>query len=440
MATMRSAVLCLLVGFSALHFAPPTQAETIRLTAVAGPAPNVTPVKTFSEVFIPEVNRRLAESGSETKIEWTEAYAQTLAKFPEVLESVEEGIAEVGVILYLFEQSKLPMHQISYMVPFGTDDVRALTTLFDQMNTEIPELREAWDFSVHLIEWTEAYAQTLAKFPEVLESVEEGIAEVGVILYLFEQSKLPMHQISYMVPFGTDDVRALNTLFDQINTEIPELRETWEEYNQVYLGSGVGDSWHLMTTFPVKRYEDLDGHKIGGSGTSANLLKNTGAVVVDSSMPQAYNAISSGLYDGYPVTMGLGFPYRIYEVATHVTKVNFGATIDAAITVNLDIWEDLPEDVQQAFLGAAQEWSRAYADLATERAQSFEQQMADGGAQIAVLPEAERARWAQVLPNVAKEWAEDLDAQGLPGEKLLGLYMEGLRALDEGLPRDWDKE
>jgi len=88
-------------------------AETIKLTAVGAAPPHVTYVKAGKEKFIPYINQRLKESGKDFKIEWTEAYSQTLAKFTEVLESVEGGVADVGLVLKNFEASKLSLEQVT---------------------------------------------------------------------------------------------------------------------------------------------------------------------------------------------------------------------------------------------------------------------------------------------------------------------------------------
>ena len=66
--------------------------------------------------------------------------------------------------------------------------------------------------------------------------------------------------------------------------------------------------------------------------------------------------------------------------------------------------------------------------------------MADGGATITELSPAERKRWADALPNVAKEWAADLEAKGVPGKAVMTGYLDGLRAAGVTLPRNWDRE
>ena len=51
-----------------------------------------------------------------------------------------------------------------------------------------------------------------------------------------------------------------------------------------------------------------------------------------------------------------------------------------------------------------------------------------------------RAAWAKSMPNIGKDWAAKLDKEGLPGTKLLGSYMDKMRAANQPIIHQWDKE
>jgi hypothetical protein len=44
------------------------------------------------------------------------------------------------------------------------------------------------------------------------------------------------------------------------------------------------------------------------------------------------------------------------------------------------------------------------------------------------------------MPNIAKDWASGLDKKGLPGTKMLTAYMNKMRAANQPIIRQWDKE
>jgi hypothetical protein len=44
------------------------------------------------------------------------------------------------------------------------------------------------------------------------------------------------------------------------------------------------------------------------------------------------------------------------------------------------------------------------------------------------------------LPNIAREWADDMEERGMPGHDILRDYMDIMRANDQPIMRHWDSE
>jgi TRAP-type transport system periplasmic protein len=334
----------------------PTLGETVRLTVVAGAPPHVTYVKAAKEQWIPEINRRLKESGRDFHIEWTEAYSQTLAKFTEVLASVEGGVANVGLILKNFEASKLPLEQVTSVAPFG------------------------------------------------LFSMEQMV----------------------------DIDRAMRE-------KVPALNQAYENYNQIFLASGVSLSQQFFSNFPVQTVDDLKGHKIGASGAFGQWFQGTGAVVVPSSMANSHTDIRNGVYEGYALNEILGFAYKTYQVAPYLTRVNFGPSNVSGITVNRDTWAKLPDFVKKIFIETAQQYPHWIIEHEEASLKKFMGIMTKSGVKAYDMPNAERKRWATMMPNIAQEWADRQEKRGQPGRVVLKAFMDELRSRKIEIPREWDK-
>jgi hypothetical protein len=75
-----------------------------------------------------------------------------------------------------------------------------------------------------------------------------------------------------------------------------------------------------------------------------------------------------------------------------------------------------------------------------DRAESSRQAYLDGGGTIVVMSADERQAWADSMPNIAAEWAADLDATGAPGTDMLVAYMNKLGAAGFTPLRDWAAE
>jgi TRAP-type C4-dicarboxylate transport system substrate-binding protein len=332
-----------------------TAQQTIKLTAVSGHPPVFLWVKTMDEVFIPEIDKRLAASGK------------------------------------------------------------------------------------YKINWTKAWGGTLAKLGSESRSVGDGVADIGLVSTLFEAPKFPMQNVTYFTPFGTDNIAQVSKTVAEMQAAIPAMGNSWTKNGLVYLGGMALDTYHIFTTFPLNRVEDLQGKKISAPGPAANWINGTGAVPVAGSLNTYYEDIKSGVSNGTIVFSTGAWAAKVHEVAPHITKVNFGAMYAGGIVVNKSRFDRLPAEVQQAMREAGEVWSSAFAAAQSKSMESALEKMAAAGAKITELSAVERKRWADTLPQVAKTWANDTQSKGMPGNEVLNAYQKALVKAGTDLPRDWTK-
>jgi len=291
----------------------------------------------------------------------------------------------------------------------------------------------------HKISWNQAYGGTVAKIGGALEAIEEGIADMGFVGTLFEAPKMPLHNVSYMVPFGTENIFDVVDTMAELQKSIPELAAEWEKHNQVVLGGAALDTYHVFTNFPVQTVGDVAGHKLAAPGPSANWIKGTGAVAVAANLNTYYNGIKTGVFEGTLTFSTAAAAIKVHEVAPHICKVNFGAQFAGGLSINKDIFESLPPEIQQVFLEVGEGYARRLAEAQAKRAAAALASMGESGATITALSDEERKRWAMKLPNVPMEWAQTMEDQGLPGKAVLKGFLDGLRKRGTTLVRDWDK-
>jgi len=276
------------------------------------------------------------------------------------------------------------------------------------------------------IKWTEAYAGALYKFQNTLEAVEDGITDIGWVGTLWENSKMPLQNISYNTPFVTDNLPAIMEVMNALHEKIPELAQAWENHNQVYLGASGIETYHIFSTTPVRTFADLKGKKFMAAGTVGNWLRGTGAVPVNGGLPVYYNNIKTGVADGAIIAFSGGFPFKLFEVAPHITKVSLGAQYTGGMAMNLDTWKKLSPKEQAVFKELGKEYSSIHSNKLMQLADIFEKKMLAAGAKIYVLPDAEKLKWAAALPDIGGEWMRGLEAKGLPAKKFLQVYLDEL--------------
>ena len=288
--------------------------------------------------------------------------------------------------------------------------------------------------------WTTGWGGAIANQFELFEAVEDGLADVGYVNTLFEGAKLPMEQVTYVTPFGAEDLDAMLEVFDELRSKIPEMDQAYIKHNQHRIGVYGLTTYHFQSTFPIKTLADIKGRKFGAPGLAANWIKNTGAIAVAGSLSQYYNSLKTGVYDGIVIfESGIG-PFKFFEVAPNITKVGIGSQITSNLTFNKNKWESLPAEVRDVISDVAVVWEGASKKRGQNDATKSIKTAVAGGATVSELPRAEVVKLANAIPNIAKMWAKQVNDKGLPGTKLLSTYMDLWRARGVHHARAWDKE
>ena len=291
------------------------------------------------------------------------------------------------------------------------------------------------------ITWKEAYAGSLLKPYQMLDGIKDGIADVGFTPTIFFPDKLPLENITFVVPFVTTDVSMVSKAMNKLHATFPEFAQQYEKFNQIRLGGDSYDSYELIANFPVNKVEDVKGRKIATAGAALAWMRGTGAVPVQSNMMEYYNSTKTGVVDGFIIFPSAHPGMKYPEVAPYTIRVGFGAQYAAAVVINRDSMKKLPAPVQKIFLEVGAAWG-AEADKAMQNAGETGLKAVPGfkDGKVIEFPRAEQVKWAKMMPNIAKEWAQKLDGQGLPGTKALVAYMNEMRAMGAKPARDWDKE
>jgi TRAP-type C4-dicarboxylate transport system substrate-binding protein len=120
-------------------------AETINLTFASGYGSALAWTDEEVNTFLPAVNAKLEEMGSDNRIEWTVAVDGTLTTMANMLDAMASGLADVGHVAHVFEPVRLPLQNVASVVPFGTEDPAIATRALHELNLEIPAMQKAWE-------------------------------------------------------------------------------------------------------------------------------------------------------------------------------------------------------------------------------------------------------------------------------------------------------
>jgi len=306
----------------------------------------------------------------------------------------------------------------------------------DVANFFVPEVkRRVAEETEHQIEFVEGYGGAIAGVAETLESVQNGILDIGAYCICFEPAKLFLHNFPYYAPFGPQDSVQAMTATRATYDAVPWLTETFpNEYGQELLGLHGWDNYHLGTTDPWETVDDLKGVKIGGAGPNLPWLEFAGAVPVQSTLPDGYLSLQTGVYNGWLMFPSAYLGFKFHEPAPYYTLIGFGAVGVNALTMNSRSLERLPEDVQAIIreVGMAYE-AQAGASLNGRQVSGLEG-LKEAGANIKELSEEARAGWAQSLTSFPNQQAKDADGRGMPGTEVMNAFLAAVEASGYQMP------
>ncbi|WP_439587764.1 C4-dicarboxylate TRAP transporter substrate-binding protein [Hydrogenophaga sp.] len=118
--------------------------QVINLTVASSHPTTIPWVGFIPQVFMPEVDKRLA-AGGKYKIQWKEAFGGQLYKANATLTSVEQGITDIGWVFSYLEPAKMPISQLSVHTPFVTSDTRIVLGAMNELIEKNPAFKNEWD-------------------------------------------------------------------------------------------------------------------------------------------------------------------------------------------------------------------------------------------------------------------------------------------------------
>ena len=291
------------------------------------------------------------------------------------------------------------------------------------------------------IEWEFFWMGALTKAGEELEAVEIGLAQVGNVAAPYYAGKLPLSNWTYAVPFGPGDPKMILDVAKQLYRDVPELTAELEQYNQKPLIPMVIDTYNLTSKRPMVAFDDFQGLKIASIGAyHPKILSAAGASAIHMPVAERYTALQTGVIEAEFLPWDISFAYKYQDYNKHATWVDMGAAMPTMLTVNLDFWNKLPEDLQNIMLQVAEEATQRNADLIKSRREAAIAGFKAAGVTIHEMPFEERVKWANALTDIPGEWIVEMEGKKLAGRAVMARYLDLLEKQGHKFPRQWAKD
>lgn len=192
------------------------------------------------------------------------------------------------------------------------------------------------------------YQQSLSKLADNLEAIASGLADMGIVVPAYSKKDLPLTYLS-STSYTSGDPYVVAKAWMETRSRFPQIAQEEERAGLKFLAVNsigpvlfVGDRHYVSP-------DDFDGATMRLSSHYSRTAQQKGWNVSPARIrsPETYTALEKGTITGSTTYANQIYPFRLNEVADHVTILDLGQHMNM-IYMSLDTWERLSQEERAA--------------------------------------------------------------------------------------------
>jgi len=265
---------------------------------------------------------------------------------------------------------------------------------------------------------------TLTPPPQTYDSVEKGIADVGLSVLGYTMGKFPLTEVTDL-PLGYQRGYLATKM---INAYYQKFKPKEFDGTQVMYLHAHGPGLVNTAKKEVTKLEDLKGLKLRSHGLSAKLVQALGGAPVGMPMTETYDAISKGVAEGVMCPLEAMKGWKLGEVCNY-SILNYGSSYSTGffVVMNKAKWASIPADAKQIIEKINEEWIDKQARVWDDIDEEGKVIMSQPGKKMVRLSKEEDARWAAKVRPILDNYVKETKAKGLPGAEALKFCLDFLK-------------
>ena len=252
---------------------------------------------------------------------------------------------------------------------------------------------------------------SVVEYNETLEAVGAGILQGQITDTSYFAGKDPAFSlIANPVGAYSDPQEMFDFMGEGGGAEL--MRELYEPYNLYFIGASTPGLEAFVSKVPLEGVDDLQGLKMRApEGLVQQVFAAAGASPVNLPSSEVFTSLDKGVIDAADSTVFSGNQEQgLHDVAPNPVYPGFHSMPLVEISMNLDAWNGLSEEHQQAVRDAAAEFQQQQVATLKERdQQAVEEAQASGEVTVTDWPEEERARFRSIARGEWESVAEQSD-------------------------------
>lgn len=265
---------------------------------------------------------------------------------------------------------------------------------------------------------------TLSPPPGQYEAVINRIADMTATVLGYTANRFPLSQVVELPGLAHNAAHGsciLQSLYDEglLDSEFTDTRP-------LYLFTHGPGHIHTANVL-VEEPSDLAGLRIRRPTTVVgSLLESLGAQPVGMPAPESYEALQRGVIDGVSLPWEGALVFRLNELAHYHTEVGGLYTLAFVVTMNKDLYEEMPDDLKAIIdANSGMEWAAragvVFDDLDVRGRAAAEEA---GDTIYTVEGGIENPAWKPLLQGATEAYIADLEGRGLPAQAVYDRAVE----------------
>ena len=219
------------------------------------------------------------------------------------------------------------------------------------------------------------WSSSLLTSDDALSGTGDGVSDITYTVVTYQPQALPvanwMNEQGHLPldSYPHNQLQTVGVMNEMFSTEAAE--KEFESQNVKFLAStSVAGKYDLLCNKELKSQTDLQGIRVRAPGPVwAAEAEALGMTVVNVAQSEAYEALQRGVID---CQIGAPFMYEDYglsEVAKEYYPASFSANMGLVVLMNLDTWNELPAEAQQALQESMKDFTinRTRADIEAQQ-------------------------------------------------------------------------
>ncbi|PZX17038.1 TRAP-type C4-dicarboxylate transport system substrate-binding protein [Palleronia aestuarii] len=257
--------------------------------------------------------------------------------------------------------------------------------------------------------------------PELIRQVRDGVVDMVWTLNGYTPGLFPRTEVFELPSVYRNDPAAANLAMAELfDTYLAEEHVGVEVlFQHVHAGQAI-----VMRDREVRAPADLEGATLRiPTRTGAWMLEALDANPVSMPVPDLPQALSRGVVDGALIPFEIIPALQLQDLTEYDIEladgVRFGTSV-FQLSMNLDRWSALPEDIQQIFLDQSDDdWLRELGGIWEETEREGLRVATEAGSTHVMLGSDESAAFDAPMQTVVDRWIAEAEADGRAGAELV---------------------